>query len=235
MPKIIERYEAWGRRRPFWFVLSVIFISGATVSLLYYLAIFVVPPINDLLTTPPDQFLQKLSALTQIFTLIVLAATAAIAAIYYERSVRISKSKNSLELIYRQVHDRDVIEVFDAYRAIKTRYPGGLKYHQIMKDYKKAQKKAYCDGGNPDLANRHDLNYLVQLLNYYESWSIGVDSKALDEPMMIQWWRSSLVRHWRELFDFVETYREERRAPHAFTGVQRLAERWANENQRALF
>lgn len=80
---------------------------------------------------------------------------------------------------------------------------------------------------------RNDRDCVLHVLNYYESWGIGIRGQALDEKMLKDWWRSSLVRDFIDLYPFIAGYRRVLGIQTAFNEFQVLATSWATPSERA--
>ena len=69
------------------------------------------------------------------------------------------------------------------------------------------------------------------VLNIYELVAIGIDKHTLDKKIYRNWYRTSLVKDWITLKNFVRVYQMEHN-PKLFCNYEDLARRWANENER---
>lgn len=132
----------------------------------------------------------------------------------------------SFDQISRQVRDRDLLQVFDRFRGIRKKFGNNLSYALVI--------STGAESGHNELGHfvRSDRDCLIHILNYYESWAIGINHGALSVAMLENWWRSTLVGDFIDLYPFVYGYRKETGVVGAFDQTERLVtERWADSKE----
>ncbi|MEM8936840.1 MAG: DUF4760 domain-containing protein [Pseudomonadota bacterium] len=168
----------------------------------------------------------NLTAFAGLITILILLATAMLTFIGY-RSVRDAQMRiKTLEFIEKTNEDDDIFTLFEQLRYIIEKYDGNITFEAVFGEYKR-----YASGLNEATRReslRLDYDYIIHLLNFYETWAIGVNKEVLDEEMLYDWWRATLILHWTHLLSFVFDYRRERATDEAYEHVERMATRWAN-------
>lgn len=158
----------------------------------------------------------------------LLSLTGAIVGYNFVRNSE-SRSK-TLDFITRQLQDGDIIKMFSDFRSLRKKYHSTVIFFDVLGEA--SQKNENGPGiGPPLLKQEYDL--IVQVLNYYETWGIGLEYRALDERMLKDWWRSSLVADFTDLYAFVIGYRDANGTPKTFEKAEMLARRWAQGDEIA--
>lgn len=176
-------------------------------------------------------------AYAALFTAVLLLVTL-ISGIfgYFETSHTQSRSKSrskTLDLISRQTHDNDIITMFKNLRELRKRLDAGddvLGAVRINHYYKVGKLNREID--TEFEATKKDFELCIQVLNYYEIWAIGIRHHALEEQMLKEWWRTSLVGDFTDLLPFVLGYRDATGVRQAFVMAENLADIWATADER---
>lgn len=176
------------------------------------------------------------SAFASLVTIIVLLVTAFIARTEYSLSKVARIKTRTLDQIGKINEDQDIIQNYAQFRYILDKYNGIITFNKVNRsyvrykeDYKKSRE------GNFDLKYvQHDFDHILQLLNFYETWAIGVNNDALDANMLRDWWREPYVRHFSSLVGFVHQYRKELNRPEAYEHFEALAKKWASSKEKKL-
>jgi len=149
-------------------------------------------------------------------------------AVYYTTRDGV-KFRTTFQQIAQQVSDKDLLAATDRFRDIRRRHHGKKLTYQLIQD---AWESAGTDCAND--TDKSDADRIIQLLNYYESWAIGIEHKALCPRMLYSWWRGTFIQDWLDLQHFVEEYRDTHKIPLAFVKAQILADTWAMPEERNL-
>ncbi len=167
-----------------------------------------------------------------IYTAVAIALTLVSGLYGYGLLVSAQGKTKTMDFIAQQVNDRDLIDMFSELRNVKRRYGETVSYETVYADYKRYQEMVSDHG---ELANRrHAYDLIVQVLNYYETWGIGIENQALNDKMLNEWWRSSLVRDFISLYGFILEYREKKEIRDTFENAEKLAIRWADKDELAM-
>jgi len=186
-------------------------------------------------TARPARTYALLSAYGALLTIIVLIATAIVARSEYAIAKDTQVRVKTLDYVSKINEDRDVIQMFAQFRYVRDKYDDDITYADIRSDYDrhKADYQRMRDEGEYEDYAPHDYDYILQLLNIYETWAIGILNGALDHGMLKDWWRESFVRHWISLASFVGEYRARRGGEEAYEHMERLAKRWMTRAETA--
>lgn len=172
-------------------------------------------------------------------TMLMAAAvviSAAAAYISYQDNRRIAKTRLTMDQISRQVHDKDIITIFNGFRAIRQKYelgkdPENPLTHSMVIEADLNTEKMLGENGIHANARQKDRDVIINLLNYYETWALGIERQAYDEEMLRDWWRSSLVADYLDLKSYVDTHRKALGNFAAFEGFEKLARKWASADE----
>lgn len=174
-----------------------------------------------------------------IGTMLMAAAvviSAAAAYISYQDNRQIAKTRLTMDQISRQVHDKDIISIFNGFRAIRQKYNLGqdpenpLTHRTVIEADRETERMLGANGihaGN----RQKDRDVIINLLNYYETWALGIQRQAYDAEMLKDWWRSSLVADYIDLRVYIDTHRKAGKNFAAFEGFENLAKKWATPEE----
>ena len=151
---------------------------------------------------------------------------------YLEASHTQSRSK-TLDFISNQVRGQDIISMFKEFRELRVRIKSGERPLSIkcIDCYYRDGREGFNEEKEFE-KTRAVFELCVKLLNYYEVWAIGIDNRALEERMLKDWWRTSLVADVTDLLSFVHAYRDATGVDQAFIEAQNLATKWAKRQER---
>lgn len=139
----------------------------------------------------------------------------------------------TLDLIHAMVSADDLNSMFRAFRVLCKKYESGIQCPDIIRDYNDYHLPISFAQNTPE--KKHDFDVIIEVLNFYETWEIGIENKALDENMLRDWWRSSAVRDFLDLYEFVLEHRDQTDSPALFVKIEALVRRWARpEEQKQL-
>lgn len=175
-----------------------------------------------------------ISAFATSLTAFAIVGTVLTAFIAYKVNARTAKIQKTMDYISRQVHDNDIIEIFNASRNIKKKYSEkGLEisYNNVISESEEF-RRVLGENNLSTGTRKTDSDYIFNLLNYYETWAIGIYNEALDESILRSWWRTALVNDWMIYKEFIEGHRKERRNVRAFIEFENLAKRWASTDEQ---
>lgn len=152
----------------------------------------------------------------------------------YKQNTRTAKIQKTIDFIYRQTHDKDILDIIDMSRHIKQKYSRrgirDITLELVVEDDKQYERLLAENHASPR-GRKSDLDYLLRLFNYYETWAIGIKNDALDEPLLREWWRTTYVRDWIDYKTLIEGYRREKKSMKAFDEFEGLARYWANGDE----
>ncbi|MEL6790205.1 MAG: DUF4760 domain-containing protein [Pseudomonadota bacterium] len=175
---------------------------------------------------------QRLGAITTLSTVITafaIVGSVLTAFVAYRVTTKTAKVQKTIDYIYRQSHDKDIIDLFDSIRHIKKNLQGKdlrISYDIIVHEDRRL-RETLAESRVADMRRKSNADYIMNLLNYYETWAIGIETGALDEGVLKSWWRTNYVRDWSTFRIFVIGYRDDVRNPQAFDKFEALAKRWA--------
>ena len=144
---------------------------------------------------------------------------------YLEASHTQSRSK-TLDFLNRQAHDQQLIEMFKKWREFRKSIEADPTPLSV-----KCVSLYYAGGVQSDSAKKN-YEICIDVLNYYEIWAIGISNSALEESMLKQWWRTSLVADVTDLLPFIYGYQHATKVEKAFVEAERLASSWALQTER---
>lgn len=230
-----ERLQGHARRNGlvFWLIVGVLaFIACAYVVGLLQTAFGIIAFAAGVLTQSTADALDAntYTAFAGLFSILALAATAGLTVFGY-RMIRLAQIRQkTLEFIEKTNEDQDIFGLFERLRYIRAKYKDDICFDEVYGEFLAAR------GGDepvpPDAEERLDYDYIVHLLNFYETWSIGILYGALDEQMLCEFWRVPLILHWTQLVAFVLDYREKRQNGEAYINAEALALHWADKSER---
>jgi uncharacterized protein DUF4760 len=142
----------------------------------------------------------------------------------------VAAQTRTLDLINAMATSQQVTDILDNFRKIREKYAEDITYEKVIEDYQRY--RGAIENLDSSSLSKHEYDSILQLLNYYEAWELGIDNDALDENILRGWWRSSLVRDFIKLYSFVCVYRKRTGVMPAFTGVEKLAKRWMTQEER---
>ncbi|MEO1150159.1 MAG: DUF4760 domain-containing protein [Pseudomonadota bacterium] len=172
---------------------------------------------------------KTVGTLSTIIIAFAIVGTVLTAFIAYRTSTKTAKVQKTIDYIYRQSHDKDIIELFDSIRHIKRNLHAKelrISYDIIIREDKRL-RETLAERRVADMRKKSDGDFIINLLNYYETWAIGIETGALDEDVLKSWWRTNYVRDWSTFRIFVIGYRDDVKNPDAFEKFENLAKRWA--------
>ncbi|MEM0929680.1 MAG: DUF4760 domain-containing protein [Pseudomonadota bacterium] len=180
---------------------------------------------------------QAVSTIATGVTAFAIIGTVIIAQVAYETTSqnesKTAKIQKTIDFISRQVHDKDLIDMLAASRAIKHRFTEAKEdlTYQNVQAYEEAIQQSLRESGMTGQPRKSIGNQIHNLLNYYETWSVGIENGALDEDLLKDWWKTTYTRDWARYKPFIEGHRDAANHPKAYRKFQQLAETWASEDQ----
>lgn len=180
-----------------------------------------------------DRF-EALASLSTAITTLAIIGTVFTAWLAYQVHAKTARVQKTIDFIYRQVHDQDILDIIDTNRQIKKKYERKkrpITYENIMQD-SEATAQLLAEMRVSSIDNKRDGDYIINLLNYYETWAIGIENSALEESLLKSWWRTTFVRDWQTYKTFVNEYRSVVRSGQAYCKVESLALRWAEDHEK---
>lgn len=133
----------------------------------------------------------------------------------YQSAKEASVQRTTFEHISRWVVDRDVLEMFSKFKEITSRNPDGLS----AKD---------CESIIPA-----DVDTIRRVLNFYEATAVGIQDGSLMEDMILQWWRTTWIKHYIYLRGFIDNHRNRILATSLFENYEYYAWTWATHREQA--
>ena len=164
--------------------------------------------------------------------MLVLIATAALSYFGYDTVRKAQIRQKTLEFIEKTNEDKDIFNLFEQIRLIKRKYKDDIDFSDVYREFLEHIGSAPVSNSHTRY-ERRDYDYIIHLLNFYETWSIGLQANSLDEDMLREFWRRPLLLHWIALAKFVYSYRIEREDSEAFVNAEALADRWASPSERS--
>ncbi len=76
-----------------------------------------------------------------------------------------------------------------------------------------------------------EASLIRSVLNTYELIAIGIDQNTIDPKIYKRWYRTSTVRDWISVKNFAHAYQQNFN-PKLFCEFEKLAEKWANPDER---
>lgn len=139
-----------------------------------------------------------------------------------KNQIRIDKS---VSIVVAMTTDPNVSRVLEDYRSLRT----------FFEKNEKVQRWRDLDILIITNKNREFTAYkaLMEMFNFYEMISIGINNKFFDEVIIREFWRTSLVLDWLDFEHIVVDKRKEQ--PKIFANFERLARRWATPEERRCF
>lgn len=137
----------------------------------------------------------------------------------------------TLDYISNTHENYDTYRIFEDFRSILDNYSGNITFADVYKDYQVSIENSLKYA---EVRYRTDFDCILQILNLYESWAIGIRNSALDHVMLREWWREPYVRHFCSLVGFVRQYRKILNRPEAYEYYEKLALKWALIGERKL-
>lgn len=227
----------FGRKITWRSVLKAFLFALSILALLAVLSIGV----DAWLSIPPAEQAGHAQQAQRAYQTVIAAITAGaivgtvlIGWIAYNVQSITARRQKTFDVIYRQCHDKDIIEILDVNRHIRNKYAAAddAITLQSVRTNDQVFRQTLEANGLAQARRKLDFDYIMGLLNYYETLAIGVENEALDEALLKSWWRTNLVRDWTVFKDFVIDYRKEARAAAAFCKFEALANAWANEGEK---
>lgn len=174
--------------------------------------------------------LESLSAYAYLLTAFGFFVSLFIAIIGYTFLRHTEKNKLTMQMLSNQIHDNDIVRMFDDFRYLRQSFGEEFTYAKIQELYDNAANQNAMV--RTDSSKRHPRDTILQVLNYYESWGIGVTEDALSEKILKKWWRTSLVCDWIDLYFFIQEFRDEIGSTF-MENFEYLATNWASEKEKA--
>lgn len=175
---------------------------------------------------------QAINTISTAITALAIIGTVIVAHIAYNVTSRTARIQKTIDFISAQVNDKDLIEMMAKSRAIKRRFSYAkqeINYENVLNHQEILQNTLKENGIlAPEKSGIADQIY--NLINYYETWSVGIDNGALDEDILKDWWKTTYVRDWNIYKPFIKGHRREQNHPKAFRKFQMLAEKWESES-----
>lgn len=182
------------------------------------------------------------TASASVVTAVAVLISAAGAFRAYDSNRLATVDRTTFEVIHRSVHDKDLMEMFDIFRKIRIRYSKSngkdieqnyvITHDELFESYDQYQN-AIGSSRVAENAHLHDYDIILRVLNYYESVAIGIRDGAINELMMRNWWRTTTVRDFIDMYVFIHQYRIFRGAPKVFEEAELLAVKWADTEELA--
>ncbi len=166
-------------------------------------------------------------------TAIATTALAAFGAVQIYREIYRAKATQNLaakekafDLINRHVFDQQIVSLFERWRLLRSKYDNNtIDYGDILDSFER-HKKYVIEARKSKEEARHEYDDIVQLLNFYEHVSLGIESGTIDETIYKSWWRSTFVADWLALDTFVRSARKQTENENLFESFERVAKRW---------
>lgn len=209
---------AWGRS-----VLIVGSIVFVAIVLIRQMTLWLLSNDSD------KTLIEALIASSTAATAIAVIISAVAAYLGYQETREATKNRTSFEVIFKLVHDQDLIGIFGAWRSIKVKYDGdkdGVPFDDVHRNYKQYQA-TLSQNGIAHTDHVHEYDIIISLLNYYEAIAIGIKDGAINEEIIKDWWRQTTVRDWTLLYQFVSGYRKERGSSTIYEHAEDIVNSWA--------
>ena len=236
-PTLSAWQERMRRYRRFRIAILVflLFIAGAYFTGLLSASLGVLSPVTSLLglseMAPDEQGAQMLTAFAGMFTILILGATAFLTYLGYTSIRDAQIREKTLELIEKTNEDQDIFMLFEQLRYVRFKYKEEINFDDVYTDYIQFVENEMNDQNRHEVF-RKDYDYIVHLLNLYETWAVGLHFRSLDEEMLMEFWRRPFIVHWQALVKFVYGLRLKRNDPDAYVNAEALVMRWANPEEQ---
>ena len=164
-----------------------------------------------------------------VVTAAIFIGSLFVAVVGYRYARHTEKRKLTMQMISDQIHDRDIVKMFDDLRFLRRTFGEEITLREVGHRYQQALSS--IGPGAPQ--HRQPRDVVIQVLNYYETWGVGINADALDETLLKNWWRGSLVADWQHLFFFICEFRDTYEDEKFLVNIERVVMRWANQRERA--
>lgn len=236
----------WRRRLTWALVLAIAFVIG-------WLSRFFPDWSASVATAFLDEQTSRAWMLAATITqTIVLIASVLYAAMLYSATHRTAAQKNTLEKIFEEHGDEDVVKQRLKYRQIRddasdrlSNYAGDVKAFRKKKweEFQTEQRTAtYDSDGERKEAEIRQHTKIQKLedewlgrqvavqgvLNRYETFAIGIRAKAIDESMYRLWWKTQLIKDWHASRELILELQKVN--PNAYIEFSALAQKWERED-----
>lgn len=193
-------------------------------------------------------------AFADLLEALVLIVSVGLAFLAYRNSQRVAAKDKTVDLIFEEHTDHDVLRTRRVYAALKNTeaiQPSILFHadHRGKSDFK-AIRDALADAKalsrlkaalGDDFRDETDesidrvivrvKNAIVAVMNRYEAFAVAIDAGAVDEAMYQKWWKAQLLSDYRYLQSVIAEIKSRR--PKAFENFTKLARRWDAEEDAA--
>ena len=193
----------------------------------------------------------KLASAANVFEALVVAVAAIIAYLAYRSAMRTVAKQNTLDRIFEDHSDREVVHQRRLFRAIKNSSDDKLENYSHSKHREAfVQRKAREARNNvpstpkpnngevvlkPEERAQFEKDFderqtaIFGVLNRYETFAVGISEKAIDPSLYKRWWRSQFVSDWHAARSTIEKMRVEHSSSKLFVEFEELAKRWERE------
>ena len=182
---------------------------------------------------------ETFSAIASLTTLLAVIVTAVIAYNSFQEDRRRAQRNNSFEHIAIHTRDHDIINMFQEFVELRREFykdvevgdegPWNLvQYDRVINGPKVGDPKkkgAYIEA----------QDIVRKVFNYYEATAIGIKNGALDESIIKDWWRTTMVFDWYDYCLFIRKKREVDKIPKLYCELENLVDRWATEEEKKRF
>ena len=140
----------------------------------------------------------------------VIGAAVALCSISEQR--KIARRRATIDLLARKEWDKYYLEDRKEFNRLRND-PKGL-VHWASTSYDETDEKSI----------------IRNILNYYELIAVGIKEGTLDEEAYKRWFRSTLIKDWKQAKAFIMEVRRNTNAPTIFCELEELAKKWGAEN-----
>lgn len=171
----------------------------------------------------------------------------------YDTIKSASVDRTTFELIQRYVHDEDLIDLVDKFRAVRVSILGDqqepigsngevINFVDLRSEYFENLRVDDTDGqqtkdpSTPAWQQTRSPNtryeVIIRLLNSYEAVAVGINSGAINREMMKEWWRRTYVLDFIDLYVFVVQFRIAKADPAFCEIAEEVARKWLQPDEK---
>lgn len=210
------------------YAVSLFHASGGVISAALKPTGIATPQLFDM----DRDYAEWLTAFAALVTILVLVATAGFSIFGYSIIRDAQTSQKTLQLIEKTNEDREVFGLFEQLRIIEAKYGDSIPFADVYDEFTAYISTTLSAKERADY-QRQDYDYIVHLLNLYETWAVGVIFGSINDEMLSEFWRKPLVGHWTQLVSFVEDHRALKQNEEAYVNAEALAVHWATADELA--
>jgi hypothetical protein len=190
-----------------------------------------------------------LGAAASVAEAIIVGIAAIVAYLSYRSVMRTAARQHTLERIFQEHADREVIEQRDIFRTIKNDPNDKLQHYATKEQLAEFIERQLKTNHSPDGPAPEDRvatpeqielwtkqfqqrqSAIIAVLNRYETFAIGIQERAIDESIYKKWWKSTLISDWYALKPTVDRIQTNVTKP-AYREFKALAQKWDHNTSR---